>query len=124
MEALLAHGYEVVPIHPVAGEIGGRRAYPRLTLVDPPVEGALIMTPTAAAQAAVEDCLDAGVPRIWLHRGAGVGSVSPGAVAACMRDGVPVIVGECPLMFLEHEALVHRVHAWAKRMVGSYPSHA
>ncbi|WP_441287994.1 hypothetical protein ACSRUE_39000 [Sorangium sp. KYC3313] len=61
---------------------------------------------------------------VWLHRGVGQGAVSAPAVQACQELGIRVIAGECPLMFLRNTGFVHRLHGFAKKIVGSYPARA
>ncbi len=109
---LRQRGHEVVPVHPVAAEIDGRRAFRRVGDVDPPVEAALLLVPPAQAAAAVRDCLDAGVRRIWFHRGGGPGSASPEALAVCAERGVVPVTDLCPMMVLPGAAWPHRFHGW------------
>jgi len=118
---LVAHGYEVIPVHPGVAEIGGRTAYARVSEIPGGVDGVLVMTPPSAVHALVKDCVAAGKPRMWLHRGIGQGSVSEEAVDSARAAGIDVVVGECPLMFLPNAAGPHRVHAIAKKIAGSYP---
>ncbi len=120
MRELIAHGYDVVPVRPGATEIEGRPAYARLQDVPGALGGAIIMTPPEATAQIVHDAANAGVPRVWMHRGAGRGAVDPGAVAFCREQGIAVVVGECPLMFVGDES-VHRIHGAARRAAGSYP---
>lgn len=120
---LMAHGYEVIPVHPGVAEIGGRTAYARVSEIPGGVDGVLVMTPPSAVHALVKDCVAAGKPRIWLHRGIGQGSVSEEAVDSARAEGIDVVVGECPLMFLPDAAGPHRAHAIAKKIAGSYPYH-
>ncbi|HET8682118.1 MAG TPA: CoA-binding protein, partial [Micromonosporaceae bacterium] len=62
VEFLNRYGYPgaVLPIHPSAGEIAGRPAYPSLA-ASPGAELALIVVPAPAVPAAVADCAAAGV---------------------------------------------------------------
>lgn len=123
MRELLGHGIDVVPVHPDADRIEGRVAFPTLERVEPPVEGALVMTPAAASAAVVKACAAAGIARVWLHRGAGTGAVSAEAVQLAERLGLTLVAGRCPLMFLgEHPAAVHRAHAGVLRLLGRYPA--
>lgn len=103
-------GRTVVPIHREAQEIEGERAYRSLADVPFPVGGVVVMVPATETEAVVRACVDAGAPRVWLHRGAGMGPVSEAAVAYCRDHGVPVVDGACPLMFLEPVGLFHRMH--------------
>jgi predicted CoA-binding protein len=75
----------------------------------------------AAPGPVVRECADAGVKRVWLHRGAGQGAVSPEAVALCRERGLEVVDGECPFMFLPDAGFVHRVHRFFRRLGGRLP---
>lgn len=103
-------GRELVPVHPGAPTIEGDRAYARLADVPGALDGVVIMLPADAALDVVRQAIDAGVPRVWLHRGAGQGAVSAEAVALCHRAGVAVVDGACPLMFATPVGFVHRCH--------------
>ncbi len=116
--ALKERDYEVVPVNPWGGEIEGEPCVGRLQDVRPPVDGALLMTPPAVTDAVVRDCAEAGVRRIWMHRGAGRGAVSPTAVAFCRSNGIEVVAGECPFMFLPGAGFVHRLHGFLRRLGG------
>jgi predicted CoA-binding protein len=109
---LREQGYEVVPVHPEAAELDGRRAFPRVGAVEPPVDAALLLVPPSQAEAVVRDCLDAGVHRVWLHRGGGPGSASPEAISLCRSRGVEPVVDLCPMMALPGASWPHRLHGW------------
>ena len=68
------------------------------------------MVPADASLGVVEACIEKGIPRVWLHKGAGPSSVSPDAVHVCRDHGVEVVDGACPMMFIEPVAWFHRVH--------------
>jgi hypothetical protein len=121
MAQLLAQGIDVVPIHPSAQAVAERRAFAHLEQVDPPVLGALVMTPAAASERVVEECARAGIARVWLHRGAGTGAVSDAAVRRANELGLDLVAGRCPLMFLGEPARVHRLHASLLKLSGRYP---
>jgi len=116
LKELVRRGYDVVPVHPEAEEIEGRRAFPRVGAVEPPVEAALIMTPPARTDDAVRDCLDAGIRHVWLHRGGGRGSATPEAVARCRAAGVEPVTDLCPFMALPGAAWPHRLHGFLRRL--------
>ena len=117
MRAFVERGYDVVPVNPGAETIDGRRCHASIADVRPPVEAALLMTPPDRSAAVVEQCVSAGVRRIWLHRGAGTGAVSANALALCRAAEVDVVPGACPLMYLPGTALVpHRIHGFFHRL--------
>lgn len=94
----------------------GGPAYAHLADIPGRVDGVLVMVSATSSAAVVQEAIDRGVTRIWLHRGAGAGAVSPQAVAACKDAGVAVVDGACPLMFSGQVKGVHKLHrAFVKR---------
>jgi hypothetical protein len=85
------------------------------------VEGVLLMTPPSVTETLAVDCAAAGIQRVWMYRATGAGAVSPKAVAHCEANGIDVVAGECPLMFLPGTAWFHRVHGLVRRIAGTYP---
>ncbi len=121
MRAFNERGYETVPVNPRATELAGEECFASLKEIEPPVDAALVMTAPGMSEAVVRDCLDAGVKRIWLFRGAGRGAVSEPALALCREAGAAVVPGACPMMFLANAGLIHRVHALVLRVLGRHP---
>jgi predicted CoA-binding protein len=115
--------YDVVPVNPKAAELDGKRCYASVRDIQPPVDGVVIMTPPDVTEAVVSDCASAGVRHVWMHRGlgGGPGSVSPAAVQYCEANGIDVVAGFCPYMFLPGTPFFHGMHAFAKKVTGSYP---
>jgi predicted CoA-binding protein len=116
-----ARGYEPVPVHPSVEEIEGQPCYASLAAIQPPVDSALFMTPPSVTRVLAEACAEAGIRRVWMYRGASGGAVDGAAVASCAMQGISVIPGECPLMFLSGASWIHRLHGLLKRMRGTYP---
>lgn len=117
----LRRGYDAVPVHPAAGEIEGLRCFESLRQVAPPVEAALLMTSPTATEQVVRDCAKAGVSRVWMYRAMGAGAVSGEAVRYCESQGLDVIAGECPWMFLQRSGFPHRLHGLFRKVTGRYP---
>src|SRR5512140_3790350 len=69
-------GYDIIPVNPNLSDLDGQRCYARVQDIQPGVDGVLVMTPSKATDQVVRDCAEAGVTRVWLHRGEGIGSVS------------------------------------------------
>ncbi len=120
-QELRQRGYDTPPVNPNATEIDGRACYARVQDIQPPVEGVVIMTTPVVTERVVRDCAEAGVRRVWMHRGAGVGSVSPAAIAFCEANGIDVVAGHCPYMFLPDTPFFHGIHGFVKKLTGSYP---
>lgn len=118
---LKQRGYEVVAVNPKTDRIDGEPCFARIQDVVPPVEGALIMTPPRVTEQVVQDCAEAGITRVWLHGGAGIGASSPKAIEFCETHGMQTVANQCPMMFIPHTMFLHRVHGFAKKVTGSYP---
>lgn len=121
LRAFKERGYETVPVNPRATELAGEPCFASVRQVAPPVDGVLVMTGPDMSEAVVRDCLASGVTRVWLYRSGGRGAVSEAALALCRESGVAVVPGACPLMFLPGAGLVHRAHAFARRLLGRHP---
>jgi predicted CoA-binding protein len=119
---LQGRGYDVVPVNPNLSEVEGLPCVPQVQDVSPPVEGALLLTHPSVTELVVQDCMKAGVHRIWMYRAAGAGAVSRSAVAYCQSNGIDLVEGECPFMFLEGASWPHRVHGFCRKVLGRFPN--
>jgi uncharacterized protein len=118
---LRERGYDAVPVNPNATEIDGLRCYARLQEIDPPVQGALVMAKPEVAEKVVQDCREAGIARVWLYGISGKTN-SPRAVEFCRANGIAVVPGFCPNMFLEGTSWFHRFHGTLLKIAGKYPN--
>ena len=66
MNNLIVAGFSgtIVPVHPVASEIAGMRAYQRVTDIPGSVDLAVIVVPVDEVLSAVDDCISKNVPAI------------------------------------------------------------
>lgn len=115
---LVRRGHDVVPVNPAMREAEGRPCFARVQDVDPPADAAILMTPPARTEEVVRDCLAAGVRRVWLHRGAGPGSATPGALTLCKESGILAVHGLCPFMAIPGAAWPHRLHGALRQAFG------
>ena len=114
------HGYTVVAVNPMCDTVAGDRCYHALAAVPGPIDGAVIMVSQAKAADVVRACVERDVPRVWLFKGlGGPGALSDEAVRICDEEGIDVVAGACPLMFLEPVGLFHRFHRGIRRLDGS-----
>jgi len=115
LRELVRRGHDVVPVHPALKEAEGRTCYARVQDVRPPPDAALIMTPPAITEQIVRDCAEAGVSRVWLHRGVGPGAASEAAIAFCAAKGIRLVRDLCPFMALPDASFAHRLHGFFRR---------
>jgi predicted CoA-binding protein len=106
---LRERGYAVYAVNPNATEVEGDRSYPDLMSIPGGVEAVVIATRPELAMDTMRECADLGIGHVWMHRGAGAGSVSVSATAYGRERGITVIDGGCPLMFGRTADLGHRV---------------
>lgn len=111
LDAFVERGYDVVPVHPSAAEIAGRRAFARASEIVPPVEGAFLLVPPAKADEVTADVLAAGIRQIWFQGGGAPGAASPEALARCKAAGVEPVAQLCAFMMLPGAGWFHRLHA-------------
>lgn len=121
---MFQRGYDMVPVNPGATELENRRCFAHLQEITPRVDGALIMTTPQDTDRVVRDCAEAGVRRVWMHRGGGQGAVSKEAAEFCLQNGIRLVEGYCPLMFLAGTPFFHRVHGFFMKVAGGYPAQA
>lgn len=56
-----------------------------------------------------------------MYRVGGKGAVSQAALEFCNENGIRVVPGFCPLMFLPDAGWFHRLHGFVMKITGSYP---
>ncbi|MGC2446005.1 MAG: CoA-binding protein, partial [Candidatus Sulfotelmatobacter sp.] len=98
----------------------GHRCFARVQDIQPPVEGALLMTSPAVTETVVADCAEAGVRRVWMYRAGGDGAVNDTAVDFCRQHGIEIVPGECPFMFLPGNGF-HAIHGLIRKITGQFP---
>jgi predicted CoA-binding protein len=106
---LRERGYEVFAVNPNAREVEGDRCYADLKSIPGGVDAVVIATRPELAVDAMRECAELGIKHVWMHRGAGAGSVSAAATASGRQHGITVIDGGCPLMFGPTADLGHKV---------------
>lgn len=114
-------GYDMVPVNPAVKELENTRCFGHVGEIYPPVEGALLMTSSQETARVVKECADAGIRSVWMHRSGGQGAVNEEAVTFCHDEGMHLVEGYCPFMFLPHTPFFHRVHKFLMKLTGSYP---
>jgi predicted CoA-binding protein len=120
---LRSRGYEVFAVNPAAADtVEGDPCYRDVDALPKPIDGAVIVTPASAAAEVVKACAKAGIPRVWLHRSFGEGSVSDEAARVGREHGVQVLVGGCPMMYSEPVDFGHRCMRWVLGFGGRLPS--
>jgi hypothetical protein len=103
-----AAGYAVSAVNPRLTTFEGDPCYPDLKSIPEQPEAVFILTNPGITEQVVQQCIDLGIPRVWMHclMGTRPGlsesntSVSLEAVRMCRENGITVIPGSCPNQFL------------------------
>jgi predicted CoA-binding protein len=123
-------GVRVYAINPHVDVFDEERCHPDVASLPETPDGLVIVTKPVVAEDLVRQCVEAGVPRVWMHCVLGtkprflkdlaksIGSVSPEAVRLCRENGIAVIPGSCPMQFLG-EDFPHTCMRGVLRMTGS-----
>jgi predicted CoA-binding protein len=120
-------GYNVFPINPNSDTFDGVKCYPAIKSVTEKIDGVVIVTKPSVTEQIVNECIETGVKRVWIHNMFGVkGSSSAGtslsekAIRMCKENNITVIPGGCPLMFCEPVDFGHKCIRGITRMIGGF----
>ena len=114
-------GYGVFAVNPRATSVEGDDCYPDLGAIPGGVGAVLVATHPEVTPEVVRQCIDLGIRHVWMHRSFGAGSVADEAVAMCRENGIDVIAGACPMMFLSPVDIGHRCMLWFLGLTGKLP---
>jgi predicted CoA-binding protein len=114
---LSGKGYEILPIHPEASEIGGVRCYPSLSDLPTQTGGLVLVVPPSQTEHLVEEAREVGIARVWMQPGA----ESDAAIEFCLKSGLEVIYGECIMMHAQPGG-IHKAHRWLRGVFGQLPT--
>ena len=95
-ESMRGAGYDVVPVHNSLEALDdGTPVVQRITDIQPAPEVVDLVVPPPATVQVVQDCIDAGVKRIWFQPG----TINPQAIALAEQHGLAVIAdGACAMV--------------------------
>jgi predicted CoA-binding protein len=114
------NGYQVFAINPQAAEVEGDPCYSSLAALPTQVDGLVIAGPPSATRGLIEECLNKGVSRVWIHSSIDKGSKDDAAVRYGQEKGLKVIPAGCPMMNLKGD-IFHRCLYWMLKVGGKIP---
>jgi uncharacterized protein len=120
MAELTKKEYQVIPVNPKYDEIEGVRSIPTVKELPKEVENVILATPPKLTDEIVGQCIGTHVKRVWMIRGMGKGSYTEEAHQKCTENGIEVVYGFCPMMFLGEG--FHKFHFWLRNHFGKVPS--
>lgn len=102
-------GYVVSAVNPRLTTFEGAPCYPDLKSIPEKPDAVFILTNPKVTEQIVQQCVDLGIQRVWMHclmgtksgMAAGMTSVSQDAVQMCRENNITVIPGACPNQFLK-----------------------
>ena len=103
------NGYTVSAVNPRLTSFEDDPCYPDLGSIPEKPDAVFILTNPKVSEEIVQQCVDLGVKRVWMHclmgtkpgLAASMTSVSPEAVQMCRENGIEVIPGGCPNQHLK-----------------------
>jgi hypothetical protein len=103
------NGYTVSAVNPRITSFEGDPCYPDLKSIPDQPDAVFILTNPKVCEEIVQQCVDLGIRRVWMHCMMGtrpglagsMTSVSPQAVRLAKENGITVIPGSCPNQFLQ-----------------------
>jgi len=113
--------YQVFAVNPEADTVEGDKCYPSLKSIPDGLDGVMVVTPPDAVEGIVNQCIEDGISRVWMHRSFGTGSVSADAVKLCEDNNITVIAGACPMMYLQPVDFGHKMIKGILRFTGGLP---
>jgi len=115
---LRKQGIEVIAVNPKFSEEPSRHRVSSLTRIDPPAEAVLVYVDRPQTMEAVDDCIAAKIPMVWLHDALSPGAAIPAAIDKLRSAGCTVIPGLCPMFYLPPVDPAHFCLKWILRLAG------
>lgn len=120
MVELVKKEYTVLPVNPKFEEIEGEKCYPSVSDLPAEIENVIIAVNPELAEEIIDQFEGSSIKRVWFQRGMGKGSYSEKAANKLREQGIEVIYGFCPLMFIGGGG--HKFHFWLRRNFGKTPA--
>lgn len=111
-------GIQVIAVNPKFSENSSEQRASSLTMINPPVEAVLVYVDRPQTMEAVDDCVAAKIPMVWLHDALSPGAAIPEAIDKLRAAGCTVIPGLCPMFYLRPVDPAHFCLKWVLRLAG------
>src|SRR6516225_1002550 len=111
-------GIQVIAVNPKFSDDPVHQRASSLTRIDPPVEAVLVYVDRPQTMEAVDDCIAAKIPLVWLHDALSPGAAIPAAIDKLRSAGCRVIPGLCPMFYLKPVDPAHFCLGWILRLAG------
>ena len=112
-------GHQVFAVNPHSEMLEGDKCYPNLKALPEDIGGLVVVTRPEMTEQIMRECVEVSMPRVWMHNNTFMpSSVSDDAVELGRQNGLVVISGGCPMMFLE---IGHKCMRWVLGVTGRLP---
>lgn len=109
---------QVIAVNPKFSDDPAEQRASSLTKINPPVEAVLVYVDRPQTMEAVDDCIAAKIPLVWLHDALSPGAAIPAAIDKLRAAGCTVIPGLCPMFYLRPVDPAHFCLKWVLRLAG------
>lgn len=89
---LIAQGYRVVPVHPLAKSVHGQKAYARLADIPFPVDVVDVFVNSSLAGAIADEAIAIGTKGVWFQ----LGVIDQAAYQRVKNAGLLMVMDRCP----------------------------
>lgn len=120
MEELSKHDYTCIPVNPKYEEVEGQKCYASVSDLPEDIENVIIAVNPEISELVAKEFKGSKIKRVWFQRGMGKGSYSREAHELLKEEGIKVVYGFCPLMFIGGGG--HKFHFWLRRTFGKVPA--
>jgi predicted CoA-binding protein len=90
-QAMQGFGYTIVPVHPLAREVLGAKAYPRLGNIPVAIDLVNVFRRAEFIDGVVDECLALGLKNLWIQEGI----INEPAAMRAVKGGMMVVMDRC-----------------------------
>lgn len=112
--------YKVIPVNPKYDAVENIATIPTVKELPGEIENLILATPAHLTEEIVNQCIGTHVKRVWMIRGVGKGAYTEEAHRMCAENGIEVVYGFCPMMFMGEG--LHKFHFWLRKRFGKIPA--
>jgi len=94
LKVLINKGYEVYPVNPSGKEVEGIKCHKNISEIPIDIDVVNLVTPPAASEKIVNECIAKNIKRVWLQPGA----ESDAVVDLCRKNNISVIHSTCIML--------------------------
>lgn len=120
VQELVKFDYKIKPVNPRYDEVEGLKTVASVKELPSDVENVIMAVPPELTDEIVEQCIGTHIKRIWMIRGLGKGTYTKSAHEKCEKNGIELVYGFCPMMFLGDG--MHKFHFWLRKRFGKLPA--